>query len=202
MKKVQTGIIILAAGKSSRLGQAKQLVKYQGKNLLQKIIDEVANLINSESVVVLGANHQHVAKHIDFKNSTQVINPEWEGGMTTSMQAGLKFLLNKYPNFNQVMLLLCDQPYVDAKLLKNLIEAKASSKKGIVCCGYANTVGVPVIFEQMYFDALLQLKSKEGAKKVILAHQDDIEVIGFPKGAIDIDTPEDLNNLNNSYFTP
>lgn len=199
MSQVQTGIIILAAGKSSRLGQAKQLVEFNNKNLLQHTIDQLDELIDCVSVVVLGSNNLEIINKIDFKNSSKIINSEWEKGMSSSMQTGLKFLMLNYPYLQQVMLLLCDQPFVDGKLLKILLGEKEKTQKGIVCCSYADTVGVPAVFGKKYFDALLQLNVKEGAKKVILSNKEDLEEINFPKGAVDIDTPEDLENLKSGF---
>ncbi|TVP50177.1 MAG: nucleotidyltransferase family protein [Mongoliibacter sp.] len=197
MKMAQTGIIILAAGNSSRLGQAKQLVEYQGENLLQHSINVSSSLGEIPSVIVLGANHEKIVDKIELKGFSIVINPDWKKGMSISMQVGLKYLLEKNKNLTQVLLLLCDQPFVNEQLLTRLMDEKDSSKKGIACCAYANTIGVPVVFDQKYFDALFRLTSQEGAKKVILTNKEDVAIIDFPEGAVDIDTQEDLMRLKN-----
>lgn len=197
MKMTKTGIIILAAGNSSRLGQAKQLVEYRGKNLLQHSIDVSRSLGEIPSVIVLGANHEKIVDKIDLKGLSIVINPDWKKGMSLSMQVGLKYLLEKNENLTQVLLLLCDQPFVNEQLLVRLMDEKNNANKGIACCVYANTLGVPAVFDRKYFDALFRLTSQEGAKKVILTNKEDVAIIDFPKGAVDIDTQEDLMRLKN-----
>lgn len=114
--------------------------------------------------------------------------------MASSMQAGLRFLIEKeHPD--QVILMLVDQPFVDSKLLDRLILEKENSGKGIVACSYLKTLGVPAIFDQSYFEEMLKLKGSEGAKKVIMKNSADVYAIDFPLGAVDLDTPEDIEKL-------
>jgi molybdenum cofactor cytidylyltransferase len=80
-------------------------------------------------------------------------------------------------------------------LFQQLYQTQNESVQHIVACSYADTVGTPVLFTQKYFDALLSLEGDEGAKKILLAHKDDVATIEFPQGAIDIDTQEDFDNL-------
>jgi molybdenum cofactor cytidylyltransferase len=167
---MKTGIILLAAGSSSRLGRAKQLIEFQGKTLIQKAIDE-ANKCQADSlVVVLGANAELIRTGFDITSTPFIVNSDWQQGMSSSMQAGLRFLMEKQV-INQVVLILCDQPFVDASLLNQLINAKETSGKGIVAAAYSNTLGVPALFEERYFEELLQLTGSEGAKKVIFTVQ-------------------------------
>jgi molybdenum cofactor cytidylyltransferase len=91
--------------------------------------------------------------------------------------------------------MLCDQPFVDASLLDQLITVKYTSGKGIVAASYSNTLGVPVLFEGHYFEELLQLTGSEGAKKVIFKHQAEVHALDFPLGAVDLDTEEDVNQF-------
>jgi len=166
---MKTGIILLAAGSSSRLGRAKQLIEFQGKTLIQKAIDEANKSQADCLVVVLGANADLVQTGFDPSSAAFIINSDWQQGMSSSMQAGLRFLMEKEA-INQVLLMLCDQPFVDASLLNKLINAKETSGKGIVAAAYSNTLGVPALFEERYFEELFQLTGSEGAKKVIFNH--------------------------------
>jgi molybdenum cofactor cytidylyltransferase len=188
---MKTGIILLAAGSSSRLGRPKQLIEFQGKKLIQKAIDEAQKSKADTLVVVLGWNPDLIKSGFDSDKIPYVINENWLEGMATSMQAGLRFLLEKEQP-DQVILMLVDQPFVDTSILNQLISLKGKSGKGIVACSYSDTLGVPVIFDQKYFEELLKLKGSDGAKKVILRNKADVFEIDFPLGAVDLDTEEDL----------
>jgi molybdenum cofactor cytidylyltransferase len=191
---MKTGIILLAAGSSSRLGGAKQLIEFQGKTLIQKAIDE-ANMSQADYlVVVLGANADLIQTGFDISSTPFIVNPDWQQGMSSSMQAGLRFLMEK-EEIDQVLLMLCDQPFVDASLLDQLITARETSGKGIVVSAYSNTLGVPALFDRRYFEELLQLTGSEGAKKVIFKHQAEVHALDFPLGAVDLDTEEDVNQF-------
>jgi molybdenum cofactor cytidylyltransferase len=161
---MKTGVILLAAGSSSRLGRPKQLINYQGKTLIQKAIDE-ANKSQAEGlVVVLGSNPELIQTGFDTSSVPFIVNPDWQHGMSSSMQVGLRFLMEKEV-INQVVLMLCDQPFVDASLIDQLITAKYTSGKGIVAASYSNTLGVPALFEGHYFEELLQL-TRRGCKPI------------------------------------
>jgi len=191
---MKTAIILLAAGSSSRLGRPKQLIEFQGKKLIQKAIEEAQKSKADSLVVVLGWNPELIKSTFDSKQIPFVINENWEEGMASSMQTGLRFLIEKeHPD--QVILMLVDQPFVDADLLNSLILEKEKSGKGIVACSYSDTLGVPAIFDRAYFEEMLSLKGSEGAKKVIMKHRADVFAVDFPLGAVDLDTEEDLERL-------
>lgn len=189
------GIIILAAGNSSRLGTPKQLLKFRNKTLLQHAVDEALALNAKDIVVVTGANHDNIFSSLSNKNIHSVYNENWQQGMASSMQAGLLALLAIHPDLSSVIILLCDQPYVSTQLLKDMIKQKEDTCKGIVACSYGETVGVPALFSNQYFDTLLSLRGSEGAKKIIMASKDDVAFVSFPLGSVDIDTIEDYQKL-------
>jgi molybdenum cofactor cytidylyltransferase len=195
---MKTGIILLAAGSSSRLGRAKQLIEFQGKTLIQKAIDEANKSQADCLVVVLGANAGLIQTGFESSNTPFIINSDWQQGMSSSMQAGLRFLMEN-EEINQVLLMLCDQPFVDASLLNKLINAKETSGKGIVAAAYSNTLGVPALFDKRYFEELIELTGSEGAKKVIFNHQAEVHALDFPLGAVDLDTEEDVSQFLSRY---
>jgi len=191
---MKTGVILLAAGSSSRLGRPKQLLNYQDKTLIQHSIEAAQHSAADALVVVLGCNSELIQRGIESKEVPVLVHSNWEEGMSSSMQCGLRYLLEA-SQVDQVLLMLCDQPYVSQELLDQLMNGKKASGKGIVACSYAGTVGVPALFDQSYFPDLLDLKGTEGAKKVILNHQADTFLIDFPLGAIDLDTEEDIRKF-------
>jgi len=188
-----TGIIILAAGSSSRLGQPKQNLVYKDKTLLQRAVDTAMASVCDPVIVVLGANSEAIQPTIEQTGVTIAKNNEWSEGMASSIRAGIRELINIRPDVQSVILMLCDQPFVDTYLLNLLILAK--SKHGITASFYNDTIGAPVLFDAIYFDELLQLKGAEGAKQLIQKYPDKVTEIPFPAGGIDIDTIEDFEKL-------
>jgi molybdenum cofactor cytidylyltransferase len=192
IKKI--GAIILAAGSSSRLGKPKQLLIFENESLLERAIKAAQNAEVDQLVVILGDNVDEIQSKIDLSSRKVLINHNWSSGMASSMQLGLRYLIENY-NLEAVLLLLCDQPYTIADVLNSIIKAYKESGKGIIASKYQNTLGVPALFDKRYFDEMLSLKSTEGAKKIILSHVEDTVTIDFPLGAIDIDTVADYEKL-------
>jgi molybdenum cofactor cytidylyltransferase len=190
-----TGIIILAAGASTRLGEPKQMLQYQGKALLQRAVQAADDTGCKPIIVVVGSNHKSVSREVDTSAATIIYNPDWALGMASSIKIGITELQKFEPALDGAIVMLCDQPFVDAKLLKALKDEKLNSGKKIVACSYKNTLGVPVLFDQKYFEDLLLLQGEEGAKSLIKKYKEDVSSIPFPRGAIDIDTKDDYRQL-------
>lgn len=188
-----TGIIILAAGNSSRLGQPKQNLVYKGKTLLQRAVETAMASVCERIVVVLGANLDTIKPGIESYNAEMIENTEWQEGMASSIRAGIGRMLALEPKVQSVILMLCDQPHVDTYILNILIAAK--TKEGICACEFNETVGPPVLFDAVYFDELLTLTGNEGAKKIMLKYAEKVKEIPFAQGRIDIDTIADYERL-------
>lgn len=190
----KTGVIILAAGSSSRLGQPKQLLSFQGKTLLQRVIDEAVSAQAATVVVVLGANHQLIAENTNLNKTSVVVNEQWQSGMASSIKAGIGILTGHH-EIESALLTLCDQPYVDGELLAGLVQAQQNSGKPIVACAYGGIVGVPAVFSREMFPDLMALQGLEGARKLISAKPEQLVTVPFPNGVIDIDTIADYQHL-------
>jgi len=186
-------VIILAAGESSRLGTPKQLVKFEGKTLLQRVIDEVDKLSVAQRFVVLGSGAAAIMKQVHSSVSKTVLADDWKSGMSASLKAGLQSI--DEPNIDAVLIVLADQPFVTAELLSRLIEDFEKSGKGIVASEYDQVKGVPVIFAKKYFKDLLSLSGDHGAQSLIKKYSEDCASLSFAKGSIDIDTEDDLKRL-------
>jgi molybdenum cofactor cytidylyltransferase len=189
------GIIILAAGDSSRLGRPKQLLPFGGKALLAHIADAALEATLDPVVVVTGASAAAVRETINERRVIIAHNPIWKEGMASGIVAGLAELLSVQPDLRGAIVAVCDQPFLSASLLGELVEQFEVSGKGLVACAYDGTLGTPVLFGSRYFGELSALSGAEGAKKLLMAHADDVQAIPFPKGSIDIDTEEDLKSL-------
>lgn len=190
------GLMILAAGASSRLGHPKQLVKFEDKPLLQHMVDIGQEVDVLERVLVLGAKSELIQEVIITGTFSTIHNYEWQKGMSTSIHVGLKSLRSKCPDLQHVIIILSDQPFVTVEILNQLIASQDDSNPCITTCSYANQMGVPAIFSHHFFKDLLGLKGDQGARKIIQKNLDHVRAIPFSKGAIDIDTPDDLEHLH------
>ncbi|WP_088242114.1 nucleotidyltransferase family protein [Calothrix rhizosoleniae] len=188
-------IIILAAGESTRMGTPKQLLPYQGHNLLKHTIASAVTSVCKSVTVVLGANAQQIHSQINQDSVTVVENPDWHLGMGASIRSGILSLTNDRENVDAAIITVCDQPFLSSEIINNLVTKYYSTGKSIVACEYADTLGVPVLFNHNFFAELAALGETGGAKKLINKYCDRIFSIPFPLGAVDIDTPQDYQQL-------
>jgi molybdenum cofactor cytidylyltransferase len=191
----KTGIIILAAGSSSRLGRPKQLLLYHDKPLIQYIVAEAIKAKLYPVIVVTGANTEQISAVLDKEAIELVYNEHWQEGMGSGIVVGISKLLSLNREMEAVIISVCDQPFLSAALFQELVEKKSNTGKGIIACNYADTTGTPVLFERPYFETLLRLKGEEGAKRILKLYEHDVATVPFPQGNIDIDTEEDYKNL-------
>ncbi len=193
--KIYTGVIILAAGESSRLGSPKQLLVYSGATLLQHSI-EVAQVANAGSViVVLGANADTINNGLKHATAKIVINSDWKEGMASTIRCGLQKLLELNPGVEAAILMVADQPFVSVDLLNNLQDVSRKEQRSIVASKYGTTFGTPVLFDKRFFSELMELTGDVGAKSLVLKYMNEAAFVPFTKGEIDIDTLEDYKKL-------
>jgi molybdenum cofactor cytidylyltransferase len=192
------GIIILAAGASTRMGQSKQLLPVKGEPLLLRSINTAIHSGAKKIVVVLGANEKAHRDLIGDLNVESVFNERWQTGMGSSIKAGLSALPELSSSLEGIVVLVCDQPLLTADHIRQLISKHTETSKPIVASGYAATSGVPVFFHKSYFGQLMGLKDEQGAKKVIQENPGDVALQPFPQGEIDLDTPEDYDRFERS----
>ncbi|MEP6594572.1 MAG: nucleotidyltransferase family protein [Ginsengibacter sp.] len=189
------GVVILAAGSSTRMGRPKQLLKYNGDSLLKQIVKKALDSNADPVIVILGANADLIGKEIENENITIVINHEWKQGMASSMIKGLKALLRTAPSADCVIFMMCDQPFISVSLLKDLIAMQQATTKPIVASNYGNTIGPPALFCKSTFPEISELKGDIGARGIIQQHANEVATVYFPAGSIDIDTAEDYESL-------
>ena len=182
-----TGIILLAAGSSSRLGEPKQLVDWHGQPLLRHMASVAIGAGLGPVTVVLGANDEACREALGDLQLTTIHNPNWASGMGSSISSGLLSLIVQATD--GVIVMLCDQPLVDAELLRSLKEL--SEDYYVVASRYDEQLGPPAFFSPEQYDSLLALDGAEGAKSIINA-ETSVGWVEAPQAAVDIDTPEDL----------
>ncbi|MBC8136439.1 MAG: nucleotidyltransferase family protein [Fibrella sp.] len=194
VKPLPVAAVILAAGGSTRLGEPKQLLRYQGEPLVARAVRSAGDIGSSPVVVVTGANAAAVEAALQpVPFARPVFNADWQAGMGSSIRTGIAAVLASDIFFDAVLLLVCDQPLVDETLLLRLCEAYRATEKKIVAAEYGDAWGVPCLFERSVLPELATLTGSGGAKPVIerCRRTGDAISIPFPGGAFDVDTPAD-----------
>ncbi|MGD2098337.1 MAG: nucleotidyltransferase family protein [Desulfobacterales bacterium] len=198
IQKNSTAGIILAAGASTRFGRPKQLVRLNGRCLVEWVLEAALNARLERVILVLGYAHQKVQQTLDKKlrhPKLQIeINPHHEDGQSRSLQLGLSCVKNTYP---AVMFLLADQPLVDAVTLNVLLKQFWSTDKHICVPAFAGRIGTPCIFSSHFYPQIMQIKGDMGARRIIQANPEQVQEVQVqtPRFFLDVDIPADLEKI-------
>ena len=195
MARHEYGIIILAAGNSSRLGEPKQLLQFKGKSLIRHIAEAAVEVVGGNTIVVTGSNSERIEAELKGLPCETAFNSAWQEGMSASIKTGIHALRLHNPQIKGSILAVSDQPFVSAETFNALILHFEATAKGIVASQSSDSPGTPAFFAASYFPALLQLTGAEGAKKLFKRYSEDVSMYPFPQGSIDIDTQQDYNRL-------
>ena len=185
-------VLVLAAGKASRMNSIKQLEKIDNKTLIDISLEKIKSIIPDTIFCVLGANSETIKKGIKTENIKFIINQKFETGLSSSIVAGIQYFKKEQLNFDAVFILLADQPALEISYLKNMIELFEKNTVAIIASNYGNKFGVPAIFSAKKFKDLLLIKGDKGAKEFINQRKSEVICPQKITNFIDIDTKKDL----------
>lgn len=194
----KVGILLLAAGNSSRLGEPKQLVQWQGTSLLRYMTNVACSASADFVTVVLGSRHEECSAVIEDLPAHRVTNMAWEDGMGSSIAFGTSEMLAQNPEIEGILIMLCDQVAVSTALLSGMIQSFQATQVDLVVSHYGEAQGPPVLFPKRFFPDLLQLKGMKGAKSV-WEKASSVMRVEFPLGSQDLDTPGQYRRLQCLY---
>ncbi len=189
-----TGLVLLAAGGSTRLGSSKQLLRWKGRSLLRRAAETALASGCHPVVVVLGAEAGVHRAELEGLPVRAVENACWREGMGGSLRLGME-ALREAPTLEAVVLMVCDQPAVSPEHLTALVRTHQEQGRPIVASGYAGTVGVPALFDQSLFAELEAVPASAGARPLLTKEPGRVAVVPLPGGELDVDTPEDVERL-------
>lgn len=190
------GAVVLAAGPSTRMGKPKQLLQFCGQTLVRRAASVAVEAGCRPVVVVTGANAvatREVLRELDVQEAE---NQQWPSGISSSVRVGVEAVVRASPQTAAIIMMVCDQPFVTQELIARIVAAHGETRRSIIASSYAGSYGVPALFGKKYFAQLKALEGAIGAKQLIQKHIADVQLVDFPKGEIDIDTPDDLPRLN------
>jgi molybdenum cofactor cytidylyltransferase len=193
-------IVILAAGKSSRMNSIKQLEKINNKTLLEITLDKIKSLASENIFCVLGSNSEKIKSEINTENIQFIENSNFEEGLSSSIVAAIKHFEHKKINFDGIFILLADQPLIEVTYFDKMLNLFQENNSTIIASNYGKKTGVPAIFPKKYFSDLLLLKGDKGAKDFINKKKSEIIYPKTTTNFLDIDTQEDLLCYKNSIL--
>ena len=183
------GAILLAAGASRRLGQAKQLLKIDGQTLVARQASLLLRLQPACVTVVTGAFSEEVRKALSGLPVEIAHNKDWPQGMGRSIATGIAAMPERVRG---ALLILCDQWQLEYDDLQSLVKCWNDNSHSAVSAQWGDSSGPPVIFPRADFSSLLRLKGERGARRVLKRSTGGVVYVSVENAAFDIDTPADL----------
>jgi molybdenum cofactor cytidylyltransferase len=191
----QCGIIVLAAGQSSRLGSPKQLLEFGGTSLIVRAVETATHARLYPVVVVLGAHSKMIEPYLNIPSIKIVVNEEWEQGVSSSIKKGIQSMDYYFPLVDGIVIMVCDQPYLDHLIIQQLIDVQDETGLQAAACKYDDIIGTPALFHKSLFKELMNLKGDKGARTLLEQMKEDVALLSFSGGSMDIDTKEDYQKL-------
>ncbi len=186
--------IVLAGGMSSRLGQPKQLLELGGRPVLQYVLDAAARAGLEELVVVLGHAAPQVSAAIHLPPTARsVLNPDFATGQSSSLKVGLRAAS---PEAQAALILLGDQPRIEAATIRSIVEAYRRTGALVVQARYRGIPGHPVLLDRGVWAQVEAVEGDRGARDLLASHPEWMHRVDVDTELpADIDTWEDYERL-------
>jgi molybdenum cofactor cytidylyltransferase len=193
----RVGAVVLAAGSSSRMGEAKQLLPLADSTVLERTLQNLNAAKVEEIVLILGSSAETIRQRISdspMKNLRIVVNHKYGQGMATSLRTGLAALSE---NTDAALIVLADQPFIRPETVDRIIDQYRQSDAQIVIPIFQGSRGNPVLLDRSVFDEVMALQGDIGCRAIFGNHLDgivkaEVDDIGI---LLDIDSKEDYERL-------
>ncbi|MFC0471113.1 nucleotidyltransferase family protein [Halalkalibacter kiskunsagensis] len=207
MKNKDICAVILAAGTSTRMGTAKQLLPFKQMYLLEYVIKHVLAQSFEQVFVVIGHNADEIMEHISLPSSRcrWIINDKYQLGQSTSFTIAMKTI---EPTFSQAMLFLGDQPFIKPKTIQSVFEEGNGKEKRLTCPFvirpfYENKPGHPLYWGNIKKLDISTLSGDKGGRGLLSSVKKHHLPVNDPNILVDIDTPADYQKaLMKNNATP
>ncbi len=187
---LQCGLVLLAAGGSSRMGRPKQLLPLNGRPLVRHVAEIVLAAPVSPVVVVLGAHAGEIKPALAGLAVQIAVNPEWSEGLGTSLRTGVESSLKHTPGLQAIIIVLADQPGLPPRHLDQMITRFLAGG----CTAVASLTGrdqvPPLLFGKEWFPKLCTIRGDLGARSLLREHEAEVATVPLASNT-DLDTLDD-----------
>jgi molybdenum cofactor cytidylyltransferase len=176
------------------MGSPKALLTYNDRTFVDHLLEVTRHPKIGLQRIVLGAGAEQIRERLNLDPALVVINPDWEKGQLSSIQAAIRSFAGE--QVTGILLCLVDHPLITSSLVNDLIEAYYHGGKSVVLPVFQGRRGHPVIFAKTLFDELLAAPIEKGARSVVWNHPDEVEEVPTEEqGAIlNLNDPEAFHN--------
>lgn len=190
--------ILLAAGRSSRMGAFKPLLPFGDTSVIQSCLQNLRAAGVEDIVVVLGHRAGEVESSLSDPRLRFALNPDPEGEMSTSIICGVRQLS---PTADAVLIALVDQPAIPPAAIEAVINEWSTGAR-LVVPEFQERGGHPVLVDLRFRDELMDLDPTQGLRSLFAAHKDLVRRVSVssPLIARDMDTWDDYRALHEEVF--
>lgn len=189
----RVGVVVLAAGSSSRMNLPKLALTVGEDTLLGRAIDAACASEADDVVVVTGAYRSVYQPIVDAWGVQELFNEAWSEGQASSVRCAVEYA--RTSGWEAMLCMVADQPAIDSIVLNRLMEHYRATPARAHVSRAAGADGSPCLFDCACFDELTQLKGDQGARKRYRDWgKEQVHYVDYsnPHFFTDIDTPEDL----------
>ncbi len=183
-------VIILAAGRSARMGEHKLLLPLAGKPLLAWSLDVACASSARPVILTLGRAAEAVTTALPPGPYSTIVNARYAEGMSGSLALAIRQLA---PAVRGAIILLGDQPFMPASAIDAVLGVARAQPESIVMGAYGSQRGHPVYLPRRVFAQLLALRDDEGARSVIAREREEVALVTITSqhAMFDVDTLDD-----------
>ena len=182
--------ILLAAGRSRRMGTQKLLLPFGGRTVIAHVAAQITGSAVAHVYAVVGRERERLARELSDCRICIVPNPDPDASMLESVRCGLRAMPQECEG---VMVALGDQPGVTSDLIDQTVEAFTTTDRGIVVPSYDGKRGHPMLFSARYRHEVLTQHDEVGLRGLLWAHPEDVYEldVSTPAVLLDMDYPQD-----------
>ena len=185
--------VVLAAGSSQRFGGTKQLQEVDGASMVRNCAALARAVCGDQTLLVVGFKQRSVVAAADGECHFIAINDNYADGIGSSIACAARSLAH---SADALLILLAEQPLITEEHLNALLGAWSGDDDAIVATAFADAQGPPVLLPRSTFPRLAELSGDNGARKLLRDPRYRVSSVTFEPAAVNIDRPEDLDQLN------
>ena len=185
--------IVLAAGKSTRMGEYKMLLPWGQTSVIGQVVSTLLSVGINDVYVVMGGHQTELKKTLNEYLVNYLFNKDYKNGeMLTSVQVGLRGVGNKY---DAALIVLGDQPQIESRVVREILERYLSTHHKIIVPSYKMHRGHPWLIDKFYWEEILNLIPPDNLRNFLSMHNEVIKYINVETSSViqDLDTKNDYS---------